>query len=701
MNLKQRRLDTGLTQAQVATELCIGQSQVSKYEDDPDGVPLKLLRRWLAALGLDEGQIIEAINQGDEPPPGGLEPGAPYAALLERLTQLSAHVARGKASLAALPATARLDGLPSLDLLAQRSHVAQQKLIPHLVLSGRSDAGKSRLANSLLGRNLLPSRYQPTTRLITHVRHVEHRPAWLKQEDVILFKGGSDALALLWDKEAFSPYLERSGSLDLLQSLGSYAIGASAQRDEEERSQLLVFADAPLLKAVHLVDLPGGRGTLEGADSDARTAREALKWADIVIHASSTTQFLNGEDLATLARYVETLPLYEKIDPSFPYLGHLFIVATHAAQHISLKSLNEEILAGGASRLSAHIYEASLSLRNQQTGRNCAREELRARFFGFWQERSELRNALHGAIGTALNRSVPAARIQEVDSSLQTLRNSAVEIVQPHIDDLQKSLKDLESAQKDHERRSNAEMAARALRQQRRREIEEAFERERAHSQRGFETLWLQSTSSEGLKTLIEAHYPNRVDAQSQAAAHALTRIRAQVLLDAARRLESLGERENGFLANYQSRADQALGLALPVFDAGTDEDGFRGAAAGLAIGALAGLSDGLTLILGGVLWGLMGTSWQERLAKKLASEFSKGPLKSSFDSELTRLWDEHRQSFSARATQLEQQAARQADARTELLARATKDLNVLTDQLRALQELQTWFKSAPIGPGK
>jgi hypothetical protein len=65
------------------------------------------------------------------------------------------------------------------------------KPFENLLITGRFDPGKTRIANALLGRDNLPSQYTPTTSVVTFVPHVSDRPHWQK-EDVWIMKKGFD-----------------------------------------------------------------------------------------------------------------------------------------------------------------------------------------------------------------------------------------------------------------------------------------------------------------------------------------------------------------------------------------------------------------------------------------------------------------------------------------------------------------------------
>jgi hypothetical protein len=67
-----------------------------------------------------------------------------------------------------------------------------------LVLAGAFDAGKTRLANTLLGSSKLAAEYSPWTRVVTFVRQIHDRPAWQK-EDAWMMDSEFDPLR--WDDE--------------------------------------------------------------------------------------------------------------------------------------------------------------------------------------------------------------------------------------------------------------------------------------------------------------------------------------------------------------------------------------------------------------------------------------------------------------------------------------------------------------------
>ena len=176
IDLRSAREKIGLSQTELAPLLGLSQDQVSYYEQDPGAIPAELLMRWTQALGAD----LVTLMARAMPPSPPVDAGTPYKQLRFDLTLLAQYIR---------------DAFPSGDLdipdspptstnIQKRIQQYWQK--PNLVLVGRFDSGKSHLANVLMGGKFLPSQYQPATRVITFVFHLEDRPSWFKEQVLIL-----------------------------------------------------------------------------------------------------------------------------------------------------------------------------------------------------------------------------------------------------------------------------------------------------------------------------------------------------------------------------------------------------------------------------------------------------------------------------------------------------------------------------------
>jgi transcriptional regulator with XRE-family HTH domain len=176
INLRGVRERVGLSQAELATILGLSQTQVSQYEQDPGAIPTELLLRWAQALGTD----IQTLLVSGVPLPSPVDAGDPYLELRRDLNLLEQYVTDyspdGELNIPNKPLTPN-DVIKKIPCYRQK---------PNLVLVGRFDSGKSRLANALMGAKILPSQYQPATRVITFVRHISDRPSWFQDQVGIL-----------------------------------------------------------------------------------------------------------------------------------------------------------------------------------------------------------------------------------------------------------------------------------------------------------------------------------------------------------------------------------------------------------------------------------------------------------------------------------------------------------------------------------
>src|SRR5262245_4687105 len=107
-HLKAHRERTGKTQSDIAkivsdiTGQPVLQSQVSRWEDDPESIPGKMMRALAQALGITVDELFEPPSARDEMQ---VDPGDPYR-------ELSKNVALLRACLAAAPGTPQLEGVP-------------------------------------------------------------------------------------------------------------------------------------------------------------------------------------------------------------------------------------------------------------------------------------------------------------------------------------------------------------------------------------------------------------------------------------------------------------------------------------------------------------------------------------------------------------------------------------------------------------
>jgi len=253
---KDKRPTDSLSQEELAACLGIAQTQVSRYEVAPETIPFDLGIKWCQVCGYS---LESALALAQSTQPTGILPGTPYKELHRRLDLLGQYVA-------AAPKTP--DSLPPLFMtpssLTQK--ISQWKRKPNLLIAGRFDSGKSRLANALLGSEHLPSQYTPTTAVVTYIRHIEDRPEWQK-EAVWLMDSKFDPLR--WDDQKHClKHSVLAGGYDTLREFGT----KDNEDDTVQATAALVYIDSPLLHACTLIDVPGFQ---DDADDAALATRSA------------------------------------------------------------------------------------------------------------------------------------------------------------------------------------------------------------------------------------------------------------------------------------------------------------------------------------------------------------------------------------------------------------------------------------------
>lgn len=299
---------------------------------------------------------------------------------------------------------------------------------PKIACVGQPDSGKSRTLNTLIGKDILPTNFTPTTSTIVYIKHISDKPPYWGNDTVFVFADRiPEPTALLpstsispavspsilpappvkqevWDPDRIDEeeYCRRwqlaSGDYSLIKDYGAH----SGKYEAMNAGAIVVFADSPILQNCDLIDLPGfaPQSTLSqtdanatdtartetdsGLDRDTQLALSAIKRADGYIYLSPANQFLYGDSLAMAQSIVKELPPIEKKgDNPIPPLGNLFIVASQA---LAVNKGDTEqlgnICSEAAKRIWRNVHDhPSIARRSEQTGYEYIVDTLQDRFF--------------------------------------------------------------------------------------------------------------------------------------------------------------------------------------------------------------------------------------------------------------------------------------------------------------------------------
>lgn len=248
---------------------------------------------------------------------------------------------------------------------------------PTIAIVGMSDAGKSTLINHLLQAKKMPVSWTPTTSIGVIIKHINDRPAFLKEELVIL--GGQKTLFKVenLDNETYvKKYILTEGNANLLHDYGT-----RQGNQMTEATHAILYLDSELLKVCDFVDLPGF-GT--GESKDDKLAQQSYKFADIVIYLSVANGFLRGNDIEFIKTSLQSLNPLENKTNDLANLRNFYVLASqaHTVNYGNREDL-QMILDKGTERLYHEIPLEVWEQREQMTGQVVEEGHMRDRFFTF------------------------------------------------------------------------------------------------------------------------------------------------------------------------------------------------------------------------------------------------------------------------------------------------------------------------------
>ncbi len=274
---------------------------------------------------------------------------------------------------------------------------------PKVVFLGRSDSGKSTMINALLGENRTPTNWTPTTSIVIYIKHLNDRPAYIKDDVLILKNDSNDTLwddKKMYDKEYVSKLKIASGGIEILSSYGT-GQGEQFRNRAEEISAAVLFVDSPILKNCDILDAPGYTG---GRPMYNKAAEDAGYKADILVYLSQVNSFITEGDPDCIRNAMSNIATIEKKgENELPCLANLFVVATQS--HIINGSLEksrdeqiEEILDSGCSRFFDSLDEEFWNERKAEGGYEYSEEDLRKRFFSYSTDDNVLREGFENEL---------------------------------------------------------------------------------------------------------------------------------------------------------------------------------------------------------------------------------------------------------------------------------------------------------------
>lgn len=709
--LEKKRTDARITQADMASHLGISQSQVSRYEKDPENVPAGMLRKW--------NQIC-----GDMAAVKGLEMEDPRVELQGRIKLMTDYVA-----VEPQPSGILSENVPvnAAGFLAS-VHITAKK--PRVGVFGQFDAGKSRLINVLLGGSRLPTGYQPATSVVCLLRHMSDKPTW-QAEDVWLMSKGFN-LDMAGDQAHCLEHKMFAGGYESLSQYGTH----TGTGNNQKAFAATVYIDSPLLLGADLVDLPG----YDHSKADNDRAEMAQKMVDVLIYASPATGFLNTNDLTYLSVLIRNLPVFEDSKGSIAPLRNMLIVATHA-HHIDHLGERNAILEAAAVRSYKHLDNA-VGDRVQQTGAPITQDDFRNRFFTFSADDLNIRNAFEQDVRDLLGNVLPASTLHQVQKHVLLAKSEATASCSQWITGLQVALDEREKAQAEISAIKQGEPDRLRKKQTHQQKINGLIDNFGNESNALIAKTFVDRANILAIESMIKNRYDDKKEAQQLAAAHLVDTIQKSINDGVKVKANMLGEEIDVFLDGYGPAIDktslQAGGWdfnARVAFMSAMSGIGTIGALAAWASIAAAGSNLGAYILIGQVVgwlssigislgsastvmafvssiggpitlsiaaaiavslgvFAMFGDSWQTKLAKKIHDGLLKERAENKLCEGVAKYWADTKSAFEIAVTKTEE--AYQSKLKSLYILAFTTKREEIEAELKFAKETRDFFAGMP-----
>ena len=652
-----------ISQEAMAAHLRTSQSQVSRYEQDPGNAPYAIVKAWIEYCG----QI--SAKQG-------LEFGSPYRTIDSQLRLMGDYIETAPPPLD----PAMFKNAPTgAEFLREVQYIGRK---PRIAVCGQFDRGKSRLANTLMGSDALPTDYQPATSIINLVRHIDDRPSWLKEEVWIMRKGFD--LNRANDLEHCNKHRIVAGSFDTLRKYGTYNEGRPV--DAEECFAALVFVDSPFLQGCDLIDLPGYNS---GEKEDHVKAELAQSLADILIYASSAQGFLDNQDLQFVGALLKQLPALEAQDENIPVLRNVFFVATLARQE---QSELDGIILKSSKRAFKHLEE-NLQTRSEVIGRDITLAEFQSRFFAYLVDDPSRRKSFEDDLVGLLSKIYPVKVRGRLNKSVADLKNASKAYCDSWRSGLVVALENRDRAQGQLDLLERAEPRRLNRVNRKKADILEFITDSKAASKTFINRELSKLITPEYVGKIIRERYKDdKKEAQQLAPSYIAEHVQNKLSKFLGMRAEGLKQEISEILADYQAAGNVEGGIELGALELGFNAQGvFLGAlAAAGTFGALAawaaatassgvllpgtigtlsaagiaagGAATGTSLVaaLGGpigvmigmaamavfAIYALATSSWETRLSKKICETLKDKKLLEVLTEHALKYWDDAQAGF-------------------------------------------------------
>ena len=166
-----------MTQAEFANLIGVRQDYISRLEQSTEQIPLEVLVKIANVTGTTLDELIKYKR----PTPKPLEVDDTWrSADFTKRTIVDYIIDCG--------ASYRSQWGENYDKYISELREKVERVIakPKVAIVGHSDVGKSRLINSVIGAEKMPTSWTPTTSITVYIKHIKDRPNYIEEEAWIL-----------------------------------------------------------------------------------------------------------------------------------------------------------------------------------------------------------------------------------------------------------------------------------------------------------------------------------------------------------------------------------------------------------------------------------------------------------------------------------------------------------------------------------
>lgn len=666
VNLKEMRTLAEISQAEMAKALDVSQSQISRYEEDPEDVPMKILKKWAEICGFLEGKL-EPITVGH-----------PYLDIQNKKKIIYEQL--NYAPVITESSSGVIETLNVDNLISNLDQISRK---PRLGVFGHFDMGKSRLCNVLLGDSCLPTRYQPTTSVACILRHISDKPSW-QIEDVWMMDKDFN-IHKINDEEHCKRHRVKAGNLASLESYVTH------QDDEDLDSHYAVlYIDAPILLACDLVDMPG----YENDENDSKRTELATTFVDIVLYLSTAQGFLGKNDLDYIGSLINVLPSYES--EKIGSLDNLFIIATRSD---IIENQNDifDLLNKAAKRAFKHL---EYKFEDRGAEEEITEEYFRSRFFTFSADKKYLRTEFEKNLVNLLQDRLPSLVSEKFNTSFQESLEALSHKYKNLTENLDNILNQREQMKIQLESMKEDEKVDSINRKKYKEKILKDIEIYKNECISEVKVVTKKYLTVDYIESMIKSRYEDKKEAQQLAASYLSDSIQFSINKKVKEKSVELSEQIDDLLKEYDKKQSfnkdikldfdsksifmgavaslttfGALATWASIVAAGSNLGAYLlvptvvsflssigisvgGTAAAASIVAVLGgpitIGIGIAVVIGGIFAWLTGSSWQKKIAKKLVDLFEKEDFENKLIKGISAYWNDTSKAFESAANETE-----------------------------------------------